>query len=71
MKNDEKTPAAFLAQLGQALKTHQGVDAGLAEIVAEHILTAAPAGDCLELATTAITTLAAARATRPKENADG
>jgi hypothetical protein len=71
MNDDDKTPAAFLAQLGEALKTCQGVDAGLAEIVAEHILTAAPAEDCLEQAMTAITTLAAARATHPKENADG
>jgi hypothetical protein len=39
--------------------------------VAEYILTAAPAEDCLEQATTAITTLAVARAARPKENADG
>lgn len=70
MKDDEQVPAVFLAQLRQALKTHQGVDAGLAEIVAEHILTAAPAGDCVEQATTAITALAAARATRPKEHTD-
>ena len=70
MKNDEQVPAASLAQLRQALKARQGVDAGLAEIVAEHILTAAPAGDCLEQATTAITALAAARAARPKEHPD-
>jgi hypothetical protein len=71
MKDDDKTPATLLAQLGQALKTCQDVDTSLAEIVAEHILTAAPAEDCLEQAMTAITALAAARATHPMENADG
>lgn len=67
MKLNNETPAVFLAQLGQALKTCQGVDAGLAEIVAEQILTAAPTEDCLEQAMTAIMTLAAARATQPME----
>jgi hypothetical protein len=71
MKDDEETPAAFLAQLSQTLKTRDGVDAGLAEIVAKHILTAAPAEDWVERAMTAVIALAAARATPPKENADG
>jgi len=71
MENDVKPPAVFLAELGQALKACQGVDAGLAEIVAEHILTATPAEGCLERAMTTITTLAAARASHAKENADG
>ena len=64
------TCAAFLAQLGHALKTREGVDAELAEIVVEHILTAAPAEDCVEQAMTAINELAAVRVTPPKENVD-
>jgi hypothetical protein len=71
MKDDNKTPSAFLAQLGQALTTRQGVDVALAKIVAEHILTSAPAKECVEQATTAIATLAAVRATHPKERSDG
>ncbi|MCG7853206.1 MAG: hypothetical protein MIO92_11860 [Methanosarcinaceae archaeon] len=71
MKNDDEMSAAFLAQLGRALKTRKGVDAELAGIVVEHILTPAPAEDCVEQAMTAVNTLAAARATTPKENADG
>jgi hypothetical protein len=71
MADNDKTPATFLAQLGQALKRCEGVDAGLAEIIAEQILTAAPATDGLEQAMTAIATLAASRATDPRENTDG
>jgi len=71
MKNEETTPVTFLSQLAQALKTHQGVDVDLAEIVGEHLLTAVPAAECLEHAMTAIIGLAEARATRPKEHADG
>lgn len=71
MKGNDKAPAVFLAELGQALKMCQGVDADLAEIVTEHILTAAPADDSLEQAMTAIMRLAAARATLPNERADG
>lgn len=70
MKNEDRKPAAFLAHLRQALKTRQDLDADLANIVAEHILTAEPAEDCVEQATTAITALAAARATGTKEHAD-
>ena len=71
MKNDDETSAAFLVQLGQALKARKGVDAELAEIVVEHILSAAPDEDCVEQAMTAINALAASRITPPKENADG
>ena len=71
MNNDDKTPAAFLAELGQALTTREGEDAELARIVAEHILTAAPAEDCVDRAMTAIRALAASRASPPKEDADG
>ncbi len=71
MNNDDETPAAFLAELGQELTTREGEDTDLAEIVVEHILAAAPAEDCVEQAMAAINTLAASRATPPKEDADG
>ena len=71
MKNNDETSAAFLAQLGQALKTRKGVDAELAGIVVEHILTPEPAEDCVEQATKAINILAESRVTTLKENADG
>ena len=71
MNYDDDTTAAFLAQLGQALKMRKAVDAKLAEIIVAHILTPAPAEDWLEQAMTAINTLAASRVTPPKENGDG
>lgn len=71
MNNDDDTSAAFLAQLGQALKSREAVDAELAEIVVEHILTPPPTEDCVEQAMAAIDTLAASRVAPPKENADG
>ena len=71
MNDDDETPVAFLAELGQALTTREGEDAELAAIVVEHILAAAPAETCVEQAMTAINTLAAARVTPPKENVDG
>ena len=70
MKNDDETSDAFLTQLGQALKTREGVDAELAGIVVEHILTRAPAEDCVGQAMTAINKLAASRANPPEEHAD-
>jgi len=71
MKTNDETSGAFLAHLGQALKTCEGVDAELAGIVEKYILTPAPAEDCVEKAMTAINTLAAARIALPKKNADG
>ena len=71
MNNDDPTPAAFLAELGQALTTREGEDAELATIVVEHILAPVPAEDCVEQAMAAINRLAASRATPLKENADG
>lgn len=65
-----ETPAAFLADLGKALKAREGIDADLADIVSCHILIAAPAEDCVEQAMMEISTLAATRAAPPKENAD-
>ena len=68
--DDDESPARFLAMLGQALQTHSGVDVELARILAEHILLAAPAGDCVERTMAAIKTLAASRAALPKEDTD-
>ncbi len=61
----------FLTELGEVLKAQEGADAELAEIVAQHILAAAPAEGCVEQALKAITALAAERASPPKVNADG
>jgi len=66
-----ESPAAFLVGLGKALKASQEMDADLASIVSQHILTATPAEDCMEQAMIAIIALAATRATPAKENADG
>jgi len=65
MNDDDHTSVAFLAQLGQALKELEAVDAELAEIVVEHILTPPSAEDCVDQAMTAINTLAALRVTPP------
>lgn len=71
MKSDDETPTAFLARLGTALKTREGVDADLAEVVSEHLLTVSPTKDCVEQALAAITRLASERTSPPKESADG
>jgi len=66
-----ETAAAFLAALGKALTVRQGEDADLAEIVCQHILTAAPAASCVQQALEAITALAEQRASPPIAHADG
>ena len=66
-----ETSAAFLAELGDALHTCEGVDAGLAEIVSQHLLTTAPAEDCVKQALMTIIALATNRASPPKGNPDG
>lgn len=71
MKSDDETSGAFLACLGEELKTSEGVDMELAGIIVKHILTPTPAEDCVERAMTAINTLAAGRITPPKGNTDG
>ena len=52
----------FLTELGDALKSLDGGDTDLAEIVAMHLLTDAPEADCVEKALTAIIALAERRA---------
>jgi predicted hydrolase (HD superfamily) len=68
---EDETIGEFLDHLGKMLKVREGVDADLAEIVVQHILTPTPAEDCVEQAMTAIDSLAAARTSSPKEGADG
>ncbi len=67
-----ETPSDFLANLGKALREKQEVDVGLADILAKHLLTAAPAADAVAKAKDAILKLAGERANPPKtEVADG
>lgn len=69
---DMKTPADFLVDLGTALRKREDVDVGLADILARHLLTAAPAVDALTKAKDAILKLARDRANPPKpEVSDG
>ena len=70
-KDAAESPSAFLDELGKSLNSNEAMDVELAKIVSQHILTAAPAKDCVEQAMTAITELAATRATDLKENSDG
>jgi hypothetical protein len=65
-----RTPAAFLSELGNALKSREGVDADLAKLISRHILTAAPDQKCVEEASKAMATLADARAVA-ETNSDG
>jgi hypothetical protein len=65
-----ETPADFLANLGNALRQKEDVDVGLADILAKHLLTAAPAVDAVAQAKDAILKLAGERA-NPPEVADG
>jgi hypothetical protein len=63
---DLEAPADFLANLGNALHGKENVDVGLADILAKHLLTAAPAVDALARAKDAILKLAGERANPPK-----
>ena len=72
MDNDaEETPAAFLVELGEVLMANEAMDAELATIISQHILTATPAEDSVAQAMKAIIALAEERATPSKENANG
>ena len=64
-----ETPAEFLANLGAALREEEDVDVGLADILAKHLLTVAPAIDALKKAKDAILKLARERAGPPKPEA--
>lgn len=65
--DNDKSPAAFLVAVGDALKAQEGVDADLAAIVSKHIITAAPAEQCVFHALKEIVALATKRASPEKE----
>jgi hypothetical protein len=72
MAAEVETPTGFLVNLGKALCEKEDVDVGLADILAKHLLTAAPAADAVAKAKDAILKLAGKRANPPKpEVADG
>jgi hypothetical protein len=62
----DTTPTEFLTQLGSDLSAKEGIDSGLASILKAHILTVAPAADCVTKARAAITALAKKRAAPPQ-----
>jgi hypothetical protein len=70
-KQTAATPGEFLTELGKLLTAQPGVDLGLAEIIAQHLLTATPANDCVMQASAAIAVLAGERAMAPAEAANG
>lgn len=65
-----ETPDAFLTALGKTLQEKEGVDTGLAGILATHVLTAKPAKDAVTQAREAIVRLASERAAPPKTVAE-
>ncbi len=66
-----ETPEAFLVSVAAALKASEDVDADLAAILSDHLLTVTPHDNVIANAKAAILTLAAARATPAEEQADG
>ena len=67
---ETESPADFLENLGATLREKEGVDVGLADILAKHLLTAEPVVDAVAKAKGAILKLAAERAT-PLEPEEG
>lgn len=65
------TPEAFLANLSGALKASDGVDADLATIVTDHLLTVTPHANAVANAKSAIVAVALRRAVPVGENASG
>jgi ethanolamine utilization microcompartment shell protein EutS len=71
-EGESGTLAEFLANLGKSLCEKEGVDIGLADILAKHLLTIAPTVDAVAKAKDAILKLASDRANPPKpELVDG
>lgn len=67
-----ESPADFLVNLSNALREKANVDVGLANILAKHLLIAAPAADAVAKAKDAVLKLAAERANSLKpEASDG
>jgi hypothetical protein len=64
--NAVESPDDFLKALGESLKEKEGVDAGMADILKNHILKVAPAQNAVAQAKDAILKLAGDRASPPK-----
>lgn len=69
--DDVETPEAFLTGVSFALKASDDVDADLAAILSDHLLTVTPHDNVIANAKTAILALAAERAAPDEEQADG
>lgn len=65
------TPEAFLAGVAAALKASDDVDADLAAILSDHLLTVTPHDNVIANAKAAILLLAAERAAPAEEQTDG
>lgn len=63
--SEAESTADFLANLGKALLKKEGIDVGLADILAKHLLTTAPCDNAIDKAKKAIVELAVVRATLP------
>ncbi|WP_157082118.1 hypothetical protein [Sphingomonas pruni] len=66
-----ETPEAFLTGVAAALKASDDVDAELAAILSDHLLTITPHNNLIANAKAAILALAAERAAPTEEQADG
>jgi len=66
-----KTSEAFLTDASAALKALEEVDADLAAILSDHLLTVTPDANVIANAKAAILALAAKRAAPAEEQADG
>ena len=66
-----ETPEAFLTGVSTDLKTSNDVDADLAAILSNHLLTVTPHANVIVDAKAAILALAAERAARAEEQIDG
>ncbi len=66
-----ETPEAFLTGVAAALKASDDVDADLAAILSDHLMTVTPHDNVIANAKAAILTLAAERAAPAEEQADG
>jgi len=60
--SEVESTADFLANLGKTLREKEGIDVGLADILAKHLLTAAPCDNAIANAKKAIVELAVERA---------
>ena len=66
-----ETPEVFLASVSAALNSSDGVDADLAVILCDHLLTVRPHANAVTNARAAIAELAAKRASPVEEQASG